>query len=132
VTGGTPFGESKRVGIRRAKSSTISIRLSTIRPIIFYKADNLYSFFFDEANHHKLHDALGKLGQHWLLSYDAAKPIIEMYQHNGIGPKRVELLYSAANSGKLTEMQELLVTGLPKLPRANRLWRTADEWKIVR
>ncbi|MCA1591489.1 MAG: hypothetical protein LC754_02320 [Acidobacteria bacterium] len=52
--------------------------------------------------------------------------------HNGIGPKRVELLYSAANSGQLTEMQELIVTSLPRLPRASRLWRTADEWKVAR
>lgn len=100
-------------------------------PPFYYKADNLYRFFFDQADHRRLHDALGSLGQPWLLSYDAADPIIEMYQHNGIGPKRVELLYSAANSGKLTEMQELIVTSLPRLPRASRLWRTADEWKFA-
>lgn len=98
-------------------------------PPFYYKADKLYRFFFDERNHRSLHDALGTLGQHWLLSYDAAEPIVEMYQRNGIGPKRVELLYSAANSGELNEMQELIVTSLPKLPRASRLWRTSDEWK---
>lgn len=98
-------------------------------PPFYYKADKLYRFYFDERNHRNLHDALGTLGQHWLLSYDAAEPIVEMYQRNGIGPKRVELLYSAANSGELNEMQELIVTSLPKLPRASRLWRTSDEWK---
>lgn len=119
----------RRVKARRYPAGEV---LYYFDPPFYYKADNLYRFFFDEANHRSLHDALGTLGQPWLLSYDAAEPIIEMYQHNGIGPKRVELLYSAANSGKLTEMQELLVTSLPKLPRANRLWRTADEWKMVR
>lgn len=118
----------RRIKARRYKTNEV---LYYFDPPFYYKADNLYSFFFDEANHRRLHDALGTLGQHWLLSYDAAEPIIEMYRRNGIGPKRVELLYSAANSGKLTEMQELLVTSLPKLPRANRLWRTADEWKMV-
>ncbi len=37
-------------------------------PPFYYKADKLYSFFFDEAQHRRLHDALGSLGQHWLLS----------------------------------------------------------------
>lgn len=101
-------------------------------PPFYYKADKLYRFFFDERNHRNLHDALGTLDQHWLLSYDAAEPIIESYQRNGIGPKRVELLYSAANSEELNEMQELIVTSLPKLPRASRLWRTSDEWKARR
>ena len=119
----------RRVKARRHAAGEV---LYYFDPPFYYKADNLYRYFFDEANHHRLHDALGTLGQPWLLSYDAAEPIIEMYQHNGIGPKRVELLYSAANSGKLTEMQELIVTSLPKLPRASRLWRTSDEWKFAR
>lgn len=101
-------------------------------PPFYHKAEKLYRFFFDEAGHRGLHDALGGLGQHWLLSYDAARPIIEMYGDNGIGPKRVELLYSAANSDKPARTQELIVTNLAKLPRANRLWRTADEWKFAR
>jgi DNA adenine methylase len=116
-----------RVKARKIKAGEV---LYYFDPPFYYKADNLYRFHFDEANHKRLHDALGQLGQPWLLSYDAAEPIIEMYQLNGIGPKRVELLYSAANSGKLTEMQELLVTSLSKLPEPNRLWRTSDEWKF--
>lgn len=119
--------------IRRVKSRKYQQNevLYYFDPPFYYKADTLYRFFFDDASHRQLHDALGTLGQPWLLSYDAAEPIIEMYQHNGIGPKRVELLYSAANPGKLTEMQELIVTSLPRLPRASRLWRTADEWKFT-
>jgi DNA adenine methylase len=118
----------RRVKARRYQEGEV---LYYFDPPFYYKADTLYRFFFDEANHRRLHDALGMLGQPWLLSYDAAQPIIDMYQHNGIGPKRVELLYSAANSGKLTEMQELIVTSLARLPRASRLWRTADEWKLT-
>jgi len=101
-------------------------------PPFYYKADKLYRFHFDRAEHRRLHDALGELRQPWLLSYDAAPPIIEMYAENGIGPKRVELLYSAANSEKPSEMQELIVTNLSKLPTASRLWRTADEWRSVK
>lgn len=118
----------RRVKARRYQAGEV---LYYFDPPFYYKADNLYRFFFDDENHRRLHDAFGTLGQPWLLSYDAAEPIIEMYQHNGIGPKRVELLYSAASSGKLTEMQELIVTSLPRLPRASRLWRTSDEWKFA-
>ena len=116
----------RRIKARRYQEGEV---LYYFDPPFYYKADSLYRFFFDEANHQRLHDALGQLGQPWLLSYDAAEPIIEMYRQNGIGPRRVELLYSAANSGELTEMQELIVTSLQRLPRASRLWRTADEWK---
>ena len=116
----------RRVKARRYQEGEV---LYYFDPPFYYKADSLYRFFFDEMNHKSLHDALGTLGQHWLLSYDAAQPIVEMYQQNGIGPKRVELLYSAANPGRLSGMQELIVTSLPRLPRASRLWRTSDEWK---
>ncbi len=119
----------RRVKSRRYQRDEV---LYYFDPPFYYKADKLYRFFFGERNHQNLHDALGNLGQHWLLSYDAAEPIVEMYQRNGIGPKRVELLYSAANSGELNEMQELIVTSLPRLPRASRLWRTSDEWKTRR
>ncbi|MBA3767372.1 MAG: hypothetical protein H0W99_10360, partial [Acidobacteria bacterium] len=69
----------------------------------------------------------------WVLSYDASGPIIEMYRRNGIGPQQVELLYSAANAaGKLTESRELIVTSLPRLPEASRLWRNDAEWRAAR
>jgi DNA adenine methylase len=116
----------RRVKARRYQPNEV---LYYFDPPFYYKANDLYRFFFDDANHRRLYDGLGTLGQPWLLSYDAAEPIIEMYRQNGIGPKRVELLYSAANSEELTEMQELMVTSLQRLPRASRLWRTADEWK---
>ncbi|HEV2800684.1 MAG TPA: DNA adenine methylase [Pyrinomonadaceae bacterium] len=100
-------------------------------PPFYHKAEKLYRFYFDTAEHQRLHDALSELGQPWLLSYDAAQPIIDMYMDNGIGPKRVELLYSAANSDKPVEMQELIVTNLRQFPSASRLWRTSDEWKTA-
>jgi len=116
----------RRVKARRFQPNEV---LYYFDPPFYYKANDLYRFFFDDAHHRRLHNALGALGQPWLLSYDPAEPIIKMYQHNGIGPKRLELLYSATNPGALAKMQELIVTNLPRLPRASRLWRTADEWK---
>lgn len=98
-------------------------------PPFYHKADTLYRYFFVGNDHVALHDALPKLGQYWILSYDPAEPIIEMYTHNGIGPKRVELLYSATRPGQLLKSQELVVTNLPEMPQETRLWRTAEEWK---
>jgi DNA adenine methylase len=98
-------------------------------PPFYHKAGLLYRHFFADAEHRQLHDALPKLGQPWLLSYDPAEPIINMYTRNGIGPKRVELLYSATRPGALLKSQELLITNLPELPHHTRLWRTAQEWR---
>lgn len=98
-------------------------------PPFYHKADLLYRHFFSDPEHRRLHDALPNLGQHWVLSYDPAEPIINMYTRNGIGPKRVELLYSATKPGALLKSQELFITNLPKLPRQTRLWRTAQEWR---
>jgi DNA adenine methylase len=120
--------------LRRVKARKFGARevLYYFDPPFYYKADKLYGCYFDRAEHQRLHDALGELGQPWLLSYDSAQPIIEMYTENGIGPKRVELLYSVASSDKPAGTQELIVTSLSKLSSASRLWRTADEWKSNR
>ena len=102
-------------------------------PPFYYKADKLYRFFFDDTDHRRLRDALGALGQPWVLSYDAAGPIIELYRRDGVGPRQVELLYSAANAtGRLTQSRELIVTSLPQLPDESRLWRNDAEWRAAR
>lgn len=98
-------------------------------PPFYHKAELLYRYFFEKRDHLALHDALPRLGHYWLLSYDPADPIIEMYTRNGIGPKRVELLYSATRPGELLKSQELVITNLPEMPKQARLWRTAEEWK---
>ena len=69
----------RRVKARRYQEGEV---LYYFDPPFYYKADDLLPVFFYETNHQRLHDVLGTLGQPWLLSYDAAQPIIEMYQHN--------------------------------------------------
>lgn len=99
-------------------------------PPFYNKAEMLYRYFFEDCDHVALHDALpGLEDQRWILSYDPAEPVIEMYTHNGIGPKRVELLYSATRPGELLKSQELVITNLREMPTETRLWRTAEEWK---
>lgn len=98
-------------------------------PPFYYKADRLYRYYFEERDHQRLHDELGKLQGNYILSYDVAEPILRLYEGNGIGPKRVEVLYSATQPGELIKAQELIISNLSLLPQATRLWRTTDEWK---
>jgi DNA adenine methylase len=116
----------KSVKVRRYGAGEV---LYYFDPPFYEKADRLYRYYFDHDDHQALHDALPGLGQHWILSYDAAETIINMYTRNGIGPKQVELLYSTTKPGELVKSQELIITSLPKLPKATRLWRTAEEWR---
>jgi len=116
----------RRVRARRYRAGEV---LYYLDPPFYYKAGLLYRHSFDAAGHQALHDALPSLGQHWILSYDPAEPILKLYTQNGIGPKRVELLYSATAAGAPLKSQELIITDLPQLPGETRLWRTAEEWR---
>ena len=59
-------------------------------PPFYRKAERLYRHYFMPEDHSTLHDRLIELRQPWLLSYDPAQPIIDMYSHNGRGPRHVE------------------------------------------
>ena len=97
-------------------------------PPFYEKADRLYRYYFEEAEHQALHNALARLRGRYILSYDAVAPIVELYSHNGIGPAQVEMLYSATRPGELLRARELIVSNLPELPRETRMWRTVEEW----
>lgn len=98
-------------------------------PPFYAKASRLYRYYFENGNHEALHNRLVRLRQPWLLSYDPAPSIQTLYSHNGQGPKRVDLLYSASGIGALVEAQELIVTNLASLPQATRIWRSSEEWR---
>jgi DNA adenine methylase len=101
-------------------------------PPFYRKAERLYRYYFENGDHEALHDKLVQLRQPWLLSYDPAPSIQTMYSHNGQGPKRIDLLYSASGNGALVEAQELIVTNLARLPQATRIWRSSEEWRSTR
>jgi len=101
-------------------------------PPFYSKADRLYTYYFQHQDHRALHDTLSQERTPWLLSYDPAKPIEELYASNGTKPKRIELLYSAAGSSGVTPAKELIVTNLPRLPERSRLWRTSSERERAR
>lgn len=97
-------------------------------PPFYEKADRLYKFYFQKDDHLALHNALVKLNQPWLLSYDPARPILTMYSHNGQGPQHIDHLYSVASKG-LVQTQELIITNQSRLPEETRLWRSSHEWR---
>jgi len=97
-------------------------------PPFYRSAERLYSYYFNEEDHQRLHDTIISLRSPWILSYDPAEPIMTMYSDNGRRPRHVQLLYSIRGSSSPTEAQELVVSNLQRLPTKTRLWRSSEEW----
>ncbi len=98
-------------------------------PPFYEKADRLYRFCFDDEAHRKLHDSVMSLKSPWIVSYDPAPFILNLYSRNGRVPQHVHLLYSASSGKQLVASREVVITNLPKLPTATRLYRTNEEWQ---
>jgi DNA adenine methylase len=98
-------------------------------PPFYEKADKLYQYYFSDKDHVALRDCLVDLDQPWVLSYDLAPRVKELYPNGSMGFKNVRLLYSARSNDELQESQELIVTNLRSLPAADRLWRSTEEWR---
>jgi DNA adenine methylase len=84
-------------------------------PPFYEKAERLYRFHFENQDHIQLSKFLSRLKSPWLLSYDRADQIIELYSSNGNGTKHVDHLYSIASAGTRQQAQELFITNLPRL-----------------
>ena len=100
-------------------------------PPFFRKADRLYTHHFAYDDHVRLADgvaALAARGVPFMLSYDAADEIADLYTARGLPPHRVELMYSATGRSGPARAPELVVSNLPHLPTATRLWRSQKEW----
>lgn len=97
-------------------------------PPFYCKAERLYTFFFQRDGHVALRDALVRLQQPWLLSYDPRPEIVALYSENGLAAKHVDLIYSAAPNSTLSKVRELVITNLCHLPTATRVWRSSEEW----
>ena len=98
-------------------------------PPFYAKAERLYRYSFDDAEHQRLHRRLAQLPADYILSYDAAQPIIDLYENSGMDQRRVELLYSAKRIAARVQAQEIIISNLPSLPAPSRLWLTTGEWK---
>ena len=60
------------------------------------------TIFLWQKDHKGFHDDLLQLDIPYLLSYDPEEEIRQMYSHNGRGPKRIDLLYTAGSTNQKT------------------------------
>ena len=58
-------------------------------PPFYHKAERLYRFYFYEDQHRKLHDSVTALKSPWVLSYDPAPFILNLYSRDGREPVAV-------------------------------------------
>ncbi len=110
---------------RRSVSGTLFFYLD---PPFWAKAERLYRFSFTGSDHRRLATALRHLEDPYLLSYDPAAEIEELYAGHNCLIERVELLYGTQRMAGA----ELVIANLECLPSDNRLWRTQHEWLRVR
>src|SRR3989344_996303 len=82
-------------------------------PPFYKKADQLYRYYFNSVNHKSLRDKLMKLKQPWILSYDRAREIQDLY--SAFTRINVSMPYSINSPAKRLE-KELIITPL-KLPK---------------
>ena len=134
---------AKRIEIAPAQDAMATVRAArdaahrSAESVIFYldppfwaKSGFLYRRTFTEIDHERLAESLHWIRDYFLLSYDPAPEIAELYTgHNAATVTEIELLYAGSGSGAGTE---LVISNLPRLPAETRLWRTSKEWKDVR
>ncbi|RMD67258.1 DNA adenine methylase [Candidatus Pacearchaeota archaeon] len=96
-------------------------------PPFFEKAEKLYRYYFTETDHLALRDALLQLQDKWLLSYDSAEQVENLYGEalalgrNGAKRSDVEWFYSLSlRERKLGK--EVILSNLETLPEFNGHW----------
>jgi DNA adenine methylase len=100
-------------------------------PPFWAKSSLLYRHSFQEWQHRELAESLTWLKEDpWLLSYDPAPEIAEMYRdHEDVAIKEIELLYtgSVRAAGR-----ELIISNVETLPEHAPLWRPSEAWTEFR
>ena len=91
-------------------------------PPFFEEAEDLYRYYFDEADHIRLRDYLFEFKDNWLLSYDYADQVNTLYgdairnRINGTNHRKIDIYYSLAVLSKRYMAKEVIISNLPKLP----------------
>lgn len=99
---------------------------SYLDPPFWAKSSHLYRYGFVDFHHEELAEALRWIKEPWLLSYDAAPEVVDLYAKHDARRATVELLYTAA---KRAGYEELVITNQAVLPRDTKLWQTKAQWK---
>jgi DNA adenine methylase len=98
-------------------------------PPFWAKSLTLYRYGFDDEAHRELAKGLRWVHEPYLLSYDAAPEVRDLYRHHQVQTETVELLYTATQQ---TAGFELVIANLERLPADTKLWRTNGEWRQLR
>lgn len=98
-------------------------------PPFWAKSSHLYRYGFKDLHHRELAEALRWVREPWLLSYDVADEVAELYAKHDVRRAKVELLYSAAQRAGY---EELVITNQQCLPTDTKLWQTNAEWSVRR
>jgi len=90
-------------------------------PPYFHKAEQLYGYVFDEHEHERLRDYLkGLKGRPWLLSYDDAQEVRDLYKGLRLNARVIDTSYSTHPIGGCSFVgRELMFTNMNRLPAAS-------------
>ena len=90
-------------------------------PPYYHKAEKLYGYYFDANEHIKLRDYLIKLNSYWMLSYDDASEVRQLYKGNSLKARIIDSTYSTHPMGGASHVgREVLYSNLPRLPAPDK------------
>lgn len=91
-------------------------------PPYYHKADQLYGYVFDEVEHEALRDFLQKMSRPWLLSYDDAQEVRDLYEDVTNKARVIDNTYSTHPLGGCAFVgRELVLTNMKRLPAAAKV-----------
>jgi len=111
-----------------SRNYDVSTSFLYLDPPFWAKSQRLYRYSFAAKHHRALASALRYLRQRWLLSYDPAPEVVQLYAPHQVRRARIELLYGTQRSAG----QEIVISNLEELPPDSRMWRTNAEWQSLR
>lgn len=88
-------------------------------PPYYHKAEQLYGHVFNEQMHEELRDYLKDFARPWLLSYDDAQEVRDLYEGITANARVLDTSYSTHPLGGCSFIgRELMFTNMRKLPAA--------------
>lgn len=88
-------------------------------PPFFYKAERLYNFVFDAAEHEAVVKRLARLKTPWLLSYDDCDEACALFKKHGLKHRRIAVRYTSSSKQQRDMKKELVASNLA-LPEGDR------------
>jgi len=90
-------------------------------PPYYHKAEQLYGRVFDDKMHKELRDYLTALKRPWLLSYDDAQEVRDLYEGVSANARVIDNTYSTHPLGGCAFVgRELMFTNMRRLPAASK------------